>query len=183
MFGLTDAAAREIVPDAAGELPAATEHADVEPIGAEFAADSYRPTEAMARNAQRALETRAGKPVSQRGMTAIGLARARDISGRRMLSLDTVRRMKAYFDRHEVDKQGETWDEQGKGWQAWNGWGGDEGRTWAEAIVKRANADAMAVPDASATMARALSVGSLADLTGGVRPALVTKLLNLAGRS
>ena len=31
---------------------------------------------------------------------------------------DTVRRMKAFFDRHEVDKKGSTWDEQGKGWQA-----------------------------------------------------------------
>jgi capsid protein len=179
VFGLTAAAAREIVPDAAGELPAATEPADVEPIGAEFAADSYRPTEAMARNAKRALETRAGKPVSQRGMTAIGLARARDISGRRMLSLDTVRRMKAYFDRHEVDKQGETWDEQGKGWQAWNGWGGDEGRTWAEAVVKRADADAMAVPDASPAMARALSSMGAIGLFSRVEPIDITALAAL----
>jgi len=50
-----------------------------------------------------------------------------------------VRRMKAYFDRHEADKQGETWDQQGKGWQAWNGWGGDAGQTWANAIVERLN--------------------------------------------
>jgi len=47
--------------------------------------------------------------------------------------------MKAYFDRHEVDKQGSTWSEQGKGWQAWQGWGGDAGRTWANAIVERLN--------------------------------------------
>jgi hypothetical protein len=55
------------------------------------------------------------------------------------MSEDTVRRMKAFFDRHEVDKQGETWDEQGKGWQAWNGWGGDAGYSWATAIVERIN--------------------------------------------
>jgi hypothetical protein len=73
-------------------------------------------------------------------MTAVGLARARDISNRRELPIETVKRMKAYFDRHAVDKEGETWNEQGKGWQAWNGWGGDEGRTWAEAIVKREEA-------------------------------------------
>jgi capsid protein len=97
----------------------------------------YIPTQTMARNAKRALEIREGKPPSQRGMTAVGLARARDISNRRELPLDTVKRMKSYFDRHAVDKEGETWDEQGKGWQAWNGWGGDEGRTWAEAIVER----------------------------------------------
>ena len=102
-----------------------------------FENGGYVPTQAMARNAKRALDVRETKPPSQRGMTAVGLARARDISNRRELSFDTVKRMKAYFDRHEIDKQGETWDEQGKGWQAWNGWGGDEGRTWAEAIVER----------------------------------------------
>jgi len=47
-----------------------------------------------------------------------------------------VRRMVAYFDRHEIDKEGATWDEQGKGWQAWNGWGGDEGRAWARRIIE-----------------------------------------------
>jgi hypothetical protein len=93
----------------------------------------------MASNARRALEVRAGKPPSQRGMTAVGLARARDIQNKKALSPETVRRMKAYFDRHEVDKQGATWDQQGKGWQAWMGWGGDEGRTWANAIVERLN--------------------------------------------
>jgi hypothetical protein len=72
-------------------------------------------------------------------MTSVGIARARDISNRKSLSEDTVRRMKAYFDRHEIDKQGETWDQQGKGWQAWNGWGGDAGQTWANAIVERLN--------------------------------------------
>jgi hypothetical protein len=44
--------------------------------------------------------------------------------------------MVSYFARHEVDKQGATWDEQGKGWQAWHGWGGDEGRDWANEIMK-----------------------------------------------
>jgi len=77
----------------------------------------------MAANARRALEVRAEKPPSQRGMTSVGIARARQLMNREALSEDTVRRMKAFFDRHEVDKQGATWDEQGKGWQAWNGWG------------------------------------------------------------
>ena len=48
--------------------------------------------------------------------------------------------MKAYFDRHEVDKQGETWDEQGKGWQAWMLWGGDPGRSWSAKLVRQMNA-------------------------------------------
>jgi hypothetical protein len=108
-------------------------------IAINFADGSYVPNAAMVANAKRALEVRQNKPPSQRGMTSVGIARARDITNRKSLSEDTVRRMKAYFDRHEIDKQGETWDEQGKGWQAWNGWGGDAGQTWANAIVERLN--------------------------------------------
>lgn len=85
--------------------------------------------------ARRALETRATKPASQRGMTAIGIARARDLINGKQLSPDTVRRMLAYFTRHEVDKQGSTWSDYGKGRQAWDGWGGDAGYTWARKIV------------------------------------------------
>jgi DNA-binding ferritin-like protein len=69
-------------------------------------------------------------------MTAVGIARATQLSNRTPVLLATIRRMKAYFDRHEVDKQGLTWDAQGKGWQAWMGWGGDEGRTWANRILE-----------------------------------------------
>ncbi len=74
-----------------------------------------------------------------KSLTPVGLARARDLINRRPLSEETVRRMKAYFDRHEIDKQGATWNEQGKGWQAWNGWGGDAGRAWANRIVAQLN--------------------------------------------
>jgi HK97 family phage portal protein len=94
-----------------------------------------RPPQAVADNARRALEVRAEKPESQRGMTEVGIARARDLANRENLSEDTIRRMLAYFERHEVDKQGETWDEQGPGWQAWHGWGGDEGFAWARRKV------------------------------------------------
>jgi capsid protein len=107
-----------------------------------FADGSYIPTDAMADNARRALEIREKKPMSQRGMTSVGIARARDLMNKRPMSEDTVRRMKAFFDRHEVDKQGETWDDQGKGYQAWYGWGGDEGYAWSTAIVERLNKQA-----------------------------------------
>jgi HK97 family phage portal protein len=98
-----------------------------------------RPPQTVADNARRALDIRAQKPESQRGMTAVGIARARDLANRVSLSEDTIRRMLAYFERHEVDKQGETWDEQGKGWQAWNGWGGDDGFVWARRKVEQFN--------------------------------------------
>ena len=109
-------------------------------LSANFAEASYVPNDAMVANAKRALDVREKASPSNRGMTDVGIARARDIMNKRPLSEDTVRRMKAYFDRHEIDKQGETWGEQGKGWQAWNGWGGDAGQTWANAIVERLNA-------------------------------------------
>jgi hypothetical protein len=95
-----------------------------------------RPTEEMARNATNALEVRRAKPASERGMIAVGLARARDISNRVELSPETVKRMVSFFARHEVDKDGSTWSEQGKGWQAWNGWGGDAGYAWAKRKVE-----------------------------------------------
>ena len=97
--------------------------------------DTHTPPEAVARNARMALEVRAEKPPSEQGMTLVGLARARQLAERRPVSVATLRRMLSYFARHEVDKQGATWDEQGKGWQAWMGWGGDEGRDWAQAII------------------------------------------------
>jgi hypothetical protein len=124
---------------AAPVAPTETINASADLITINFAEDSYVPNDAMAANARRALEVRAAKPPSQRGMTAVGLARARDIQNKKALSEETVRRIKAYFDRHEIDKQGETWAQQGKGWQAWMGWGGDAGQTWANAIVERLN--------------------------------------------
>ena len=45
--------------------------------------------------------------------------------------------MKAYFDRHEIDKQGEGWGVDSKGYQAWLLWGGDPGRAWAKRIIKQ----------------------------------------------
>jgi len=97
----------------------------------------FKPPKGAQEAAKRALEVRADKPESQRGMTPVGIARARDLSNGQTLSPDTVKRMLAYFTRHEVDKKGSTWNTQGKGWQAWNGWGGDAGYSWARKVVKQ----------------------------------------------
>ena len=97
----------------------------------------FKPPKGAQEAAKRALEVRADKPESQRGMTSVGIARARDLSNGQTLSPDTVKRMLNYFTRHEVDKQGKTWSDQGKGWQAWNGWGGDAGYSWARKVVKQ----------------------------------------------
>ena len=100
----------------------------------------FTPPKGAQEAAKRALEVRADKPSSQRGMTPVGIARARDLMNGETLSPDTVRRMLNYFTRHEVDKEGSTWNTQGKGWQAWHGWGGDAGFAWARKIVKQMNA-------------------------------------------
>ena len=100
----------------------------------------FTPPEGARDAAKRALDVRENKPASQKGMTPVGIARARDLMNGVKLSPDTVRRMKAFFDRHEVDKKGATWDEQGKGWQAWNGWGGDAGYAWARKVVRQMEA-------------------------------------------
>lgn len=106
-------------------------------------ADGFAPTDAMAREAERGLKWR---EEHGRGGTEIGVARARDISNKRNLSLDTVKRMRSYFARHEVDKQGEGWGPGEDGYPsagriAWALWGGDAGKSWADAIVRREEGD------------------------------------------
>jgi hypothetical protein len=91
-----------------------------------------KPTESMAANARRGLELRRK---FGRGGTAVGVARARDLSNRKELSPDTVLRMYSFFSRHEVDKQGKDWDNSERpsnGKIAWLLWGGDSGYSWAK---------------------------------------------------
>lgn len=108
-------------------------------------ADGFSPTEAMAREATRGLEWR---EEFNRGGTEIGVARARDIKNRRNLSLDTVKRMKSYFARHEADKQGQGWSPGEDGYPsagriAWALWGGDPGKSWSNNIVDREDSKSM----------------------------------------
>lgn len=98
---------------------------------------SFAPTKAMQDEAQRGLDWRAE---FGRGGTAVGVARARDITNGRDLSLDTVKRMHSYFARHLVDKDGEGFSPGEPGYPsagriAWALWGGDPGRAWALAII------------------------------------------------
>jgi HK97 family phage prohead protease len=61
------------------------------------------------------------------------------------ISPETARRMKAYFDRHEIDKQGEGWSPSQDGFPsngriAWALWGGDSGYSWSKKLVRQMNA-------------------------------------------
>lgn len=101
--------------------------------------EGYVPNEAMQAEAERGL---AWRREFGRGGTEIGVARARDISNGRALSLDTVRRMVSYFARHEVDKQAEGFSPGEDGYPsngriAWALWGGDAGQSWANRISKQ----------------------------------------------
>lgn len=126
--------------DAIDQMVAASLEEGLEPLGQvnrAQRADGYEPTGAMKDEARKGLEWRAEY---NRGGTEIGVARARDISNGRALSLDTVQRMSSYFARHEVDKQAEGWSPGEEGFPsagriAWALWGGDPGRTWANAIL------------------------------------------------
>jgi lambda family phage portal protein len=105
----------------------------------EFQADQNKPTAGMIEEAKRGLEWRREH---NRGGTAVGVARARDISNADNLSDDTVKRMHSYFSRHEVDKKGKGFSPGEDGFPsagriAWALWGGDAGQTWAAAKVKR----------------------------------------------
>lgn len=95
-------------------------------------ADGFVPPQEVRSNAKRGLELR---EKHGRGGTAVGVARARDLSNGKALSLDTLKRMNSYFARHEVDKKGEGWGKDSAGYIAWLLWGGDAGRAWAKRIT------------------------------------------------
>lgn len=110
-------------------------------------AESYTPPPAVAAAAARGLALRqAASPSNRGGLTTAqahqqgigsGVQRAVDLKNRRALSPETIRRMHAFFSRHQKNRAvdpGKT-PAQDKGYQAWLLWGGDPGRAWASRIV------------------------------------------------
>jgi hypothetical protein len=96
-----------------------------------MASEGFVPPQEVRSNAKRGLELR---EEHGRGGTEVGVARARDLSNGRAVSLDTINRMVSYFARHEVDKKGEGWGKDSAGYIAWLLWGGDAGKSWANKI-------------------------------------------------
>jgi len=94
----------------------------------------YRPTQEMAAAARRGLIMRAKSPRSSQGGTAVGLARARQFSQRRPVSLDIVRRTYSFLSRAKTYyKPGENTP----GTQAYLLWGGVPALTWARNILQK----------------------------------------------
>lgn len=100
------------------------------------------PSDGMVKEAEKGL---AWRDEFGRGGTAVGIARARDISNGVRLSPDTVKRMNSYFSRHEVDKDAEGFRPGEAGFPsngriAWALWGGDAGARWAAAKLEQIRA-------------------------------------------
>ena len=62
-----------------------------------------------------------------------GVARATSLGNGEGVSFETIKRMAAFFSRHEKNKSG---GENDAGYIAWQLWGGDAGRTWANRVIK-----------------------------------------------
>lgn len=99
---------------------------------------THKPPQSVAVAAARALkwisEGKAGK-----GMTMVGKIRANQLAKRMRLTEETIKRMRSFFARHEVDKQAEGFSQGEKGFPtpgrvSWDAWGGDAGQTWVNAL-------------------------------------------------
>lgn len=109
-------------------------------------AKSFTPTQAMRNNAKRGLAlrekwNRGGLNASQAKSEGVGsgVARARDIINGNM-SLDTVKRMHAFFSRHEKNYAPSKKESDGgptAGTIAWLLWGGSAGKAWARSILRQ----------------------------------------------
>ena len=102
-------------------------------------AETFTPPKAVRSAARRALEWIAdGKAGS--GFTGVGRARANQLASGEQVSMATLKRMKSFFSRHEVDKDAVGFSQGEKGFPsagrvAWDAWGGDAGFAWAESLV------------------------------------------------
>lgn len=102
-------------------------------------AETFTPPKAVRSAARRALEWIAdGKAGS--GFTGVGRARASQLASGESVSMETLKRMKSFFSRHEVDKNAVGFSQGEKGFPsagrvAWDAWGGDAGFAWAESMV------------------------------------------------
>ena len=107
---------------------------------------TFVPPQDVADEARRGLALRAKQPPSNRCCTSVGLRRAAQLANRQPVSVDTLRRMRSYFQRHAVDGRSPRWGHDSKGWQAWLAWGGDAGRQWCNQILDSLASDSVRNP-------------------------------------
>lgn len=103
-----------------------------------MAEQRYNPPQGVQNAARRALKwISEGKAGS--GFTNVGRRRAAQLASGGSVSRDTVARMRSYFARHEVDRKATGFNSGEEGFPspgrvAWDAWGGDAGRSWANGI-------------------------------------------------
>lgn len=107
-----------------------------------YAHIDFKPPNGVRREAEYGLKLRREHG---RGGTAVGIARARDLSNGVEVSPSTVRRMKAFFDRHASDAKAPGFnrgDEQypSNGLIANKLWGGPSGYSWSKKVVAQMEA-------------------------------------------
>lgn len=102
----------------------------------------YTPPVAVQRNAELGIALRIYneevRGLSRPGGTDIGIARAVQLASGKKIPPRSIKRMKAYFSRHQSDRRHKDWGDEDRpspGYVAWLLWGGDEGWAWAERIV------------------------------------------------
>lgn len=99
---------------------------------------NFKPTVSMAEEARQGLEMR---DKYNRGGTSVGMARARTIANRQNLSPSTVNRMVSFFARHAHNRRvNQDNGEPSNWWIAHKLWGGDSGKSWANARKEQMNA-------------------------------------------
>lgn len=100
-----------------------------------------KPPSSVQRAAARGLARRKAraKTTQRPGGTAVGVARARDLSGGRNVSERTLKRMKAFFDRHDNVKESTARrrNPSSPASIAWDLWGGSAGRQWAQRELRK----------------------------------------------
>lgn len=103
-------------------------------------AESFAPPAAVRAAARRGLELRkkhgkGGLTTQEAGKQGIGsgVARATSLANGEKVSYEIIKRMAAFFSRHEKNKSG---GEDDAGRIAWMLWGSDAGRAWANRIIK-----------------------------------------------
>lgn len=102
------------------------------------------PPKSVRQAARRGLQTRKerAKTTKRPGGTAVGIARARDLSSGRSVSPTTLKRMVSFFSRHDgaVERAARKKNPKGPAAVAWDLWGGTAGRRWATAQLRQQQA-------------------------------------------
>jgi hypothetical protein len=114
------------------------EVAKTAPVAVEKA-ETFTPPKAVRSAARRALDW-IGEGKAGSGFTGVGRARANQLASGEQVTMATLKRMKSFFSRHEVDKDAVGFSQGEKGYPsagrvAWDAWGGDAGFAWAESLV------------------------------------------------